>query len=580
MELATVRMPLNNKHSALAKAIETMGRSISDEAARHVVIDRDDDIYQAYVDVALTRSGKLVCVWRETAAHAEGEWARLVMKHSLDLGRTWSDRILLADSSKILWLLSNILCLRDGRLVINACSVGGESYLFWSEDDGETWSEPREIDVEGIAPRRPVELPNGTLLQSLSQEFPRKNHWRNNNRTVVYQSTDGDAWSFLSVAAESDILAPCEAPIVQLHDGTLVCYYRENSCLHHPTLKNYSYDNGRTWTEPEVTGLYAFQPNASVLTDSRVLFTYCNVGGNCGACAWCGDGYDSTAAQASARWKDDGCVTLLDDSLRIKTTGDPESRPPFFLLLPAENDKSTIIFEARLKCMENATGDACIINIIEAGELRFYHDRVELVHEPVPEKPGRDFSWGRDIKVAESFKVDATEFHTYRIVRSPERILTVSVDNVPRLRTANLMKTRPVPYGAPMHDLNCFGTSPHIPGQFHLRSPVVPQKTRGESYWQFVKLRVTNPTLPEYQYSWQASSGRYPNQYERDHILEIAYDPRGDPGEPHTIELPDGRIYCVYHTAATLEKGRNPSHNPYIMGCYIHLCDLSSRSHA
>ena len=556
-------------------------RSISDKVRQHVVIDRDDDVYQAYVDVALTNSGKLVCVWRETAAHAAGSWARLVMKQSFDMGKTWSDHIILADSSKIHWLLSNILLLKDGRLVINACSDGGEGYLFWSVDDGETWSKPQEIDVEGIGPRRLVELHNGTLLQTVTQEFPRKNHWRNNFSTVLYQSTDsGTTWSFLSVVAESDVLALCEAPIVQLHDGTLVCYFRETSCLHHPTYKNYSYDNGKTWTEPEVTGLYAFQPNASVLNDGRVLFTYCNVGGNSSAYAWCGDGYDSTGVQASARWRNDGCVTLTPDGLRIKTTGDPKSRPPFFLLLPAETDKSTIIFEARLKCMENATGDACIINIIEAGELRFYPDRVDLVHELIPKKPGRDFSWGRDIKVVESFKVDAAELHTYRIVRTPDRTLTVSVDNVPRLKTKKLMETRPVRYGASDHDFNCFGTSPHIPGQIHLRSPVVPQKTKGESYWQYVRLRVTNPTLPEYHYNWHASSGRYPNQYERDHILEIAYDPMADPGEPHTIELPDGRIYCVYHTAAAAEKGTNTYANPYIMGCYIHQSDLPARSHA
>ena len=370
------------------------------------------------------------------------------------------------------------------------------------------------------------------------------------------------------------MLALCEAPLVQLHDGTVVSYYRENSCLHHPTYKNYSYDNGNTWTEPEVTGLYAFQPNASVLKDGRVLFTYCNVGGNCGAYAWCGDGYDATGVQASARWRNDGCVSLEPEGLRIRTTGDPKSRPPFFLLLPAETDESTIVFEARLKCMENATGDACIINIIEAGELRFYPDRVDLVHDPTPKKPGPEFCWGEKIEVVESFPVDATEFHTYRMVRTPDRILTVSVDNMPKLETKKLMETRPVPYGAGMHDLNCFGTSPHIPGQIHLRSPVVPQKTRGESYWQYVKLRVTNPTLSEYHYSWHASSGRYPNQYEGDNILEIAYDPMADPGEPHTIELPDGRIYCVYHTAAESEKGEDGFSNPYIMGCHINLGDL------
>ena len=549
-------------------------RSIDHDASRHVLIDRDDDVYQAYVDVALTTSGKLICVWRETAAHASGNWVRLVMKQSLDLGETWSDRTVLADGSRIDWLLSNIICLKDGRLVINACSTDGQGYLFWSEDCGETWREPKEIDVQGIGPRRLLELHDGTLLQTVEKLLTRKNHWRDALGTAVYQSDDGGAsWSFLSVAAESDVLSLCEAPIVQLQDSTLVCYYRENSCLHHPTFKNYSYDNGKTWTEPEATGLYAFQPNATVLKDGRVLFTYCNVGGNSSIYAWCGDGYDSTGPQASARWRNDGCATLTPEGLRIKTTGDCENRPPFYLLLPAETDESTILFEARLKCIENATGDACIVNIIEAGELRFYPDRVDLVHEAIPQD-SKTYDWGKDIKVVESFKLEATEFHTYRIVRTPDRTLTVTVDNVQRLKTRKLMRTRSSPFGAAMHDFNCFGTSTHIPGQTHLRAPVVPQKTKGESYWQYVKLRVTNPTLPDYQFDWHVSSGQYPNQYERDYIFEIAYDPNGDPGEPHTMELPDGRIYCVYHTAAKSERGEEVFRNPYIMGCTIHPSDL------
>ena len=551
-------------------------RSISDDNSRHVLIDRDDDIYQAYVDVALTNSGKLVCVWRETAAHAAGTWSRLVMKNSSDLGKTWSQRMILDDGAKIDWLLSNVVRLKDGRFVINAVTTTGDGYLFWSEDDGERWSGPQPTGTKGIGPRRIVELHNGTLLQPLHRELPRINHWRNRARTIVYQSTDGGAtWNLLSVVADSDVLALCEAPMVQLPDGTVVCYYRETSILHHPTYKNFSYDNGKSWTKPEPTGVVAFQPNTTLLKDGRVLLTYLNVGGNCAAYAWCGDGYDSTGAQASACWRNDGCATLTPEGLRIKTTGDPKSRPPYFLFPPAESDKSTIVFEARLKCLENATGDACIINIIEAGELRFYPDRVDLVHEPLPQKSKPIPKWGKNIKVVESFDVDATEFHTYRIVRTPDRILTVSVDDVQRLKTDKLMKTRPVRFGAGGHDYNCFGTSPHIPGQASVRHAVVPQKTKGESCWQSVSLRVTNPTLSEYEYNWQASSGQYPNQYERDNLLEIAYDPKGDVGEPHSVELPDGRIYCVYHTAAKSEKGRVESRNPYIMGCYIHLSDLN-----
>ena len=121
---------------------------------------------------------------------------------------------------------------------------------------------------------------------------------------------------------------------MKLHDGTLVCYFREDSGLHYPTFKAYSYDDGNTWSEPQETGVFGYQPNASVLKDGRVLLTYLNVGGNCGAYAWCGDGYDPTGARAPACWREDGSLTLTADGLRIRTTGDPRARPPYFLLHP------------------------------------------------------------------------------------------------------------------------------------------------------------------------------------------------------------------------------------------------------
>ena len=90
--------------------------------------------------------------------------------------------------------------------------------------------------------------------------------------------------------------------------------------------------------------------------------------------------------------------------------------------------------------------------------------------------------WGNNIKVVESFEVDATEFHTCRIVRTPDRILTMSVDDVLRLKTDKRRKAQPVRFGATGHNYYCFGTSLHIPGQASVRHAVVPQKTKGESY--------------------------------------------------------------------------------------------------
>ena len=96
-------------------------KSIHGLSDRHVTIDRDEDVYQAYADVALSDDGRLICVWREAAGHASGDWARLVFRESLDLGRTWGERQILADESICQWAMPRINKLADGRLWIPQC---------------------------------------------------------------------------------------------------------------------------------------------------------------------------------------------------------------------------------------------------------------------------------------------------------------------------------------------------------------------------------------------------------------------------------------------------------------------------
>ena len=555
-------------------------RSLHNLSDRHVLIDRDDEIYQAYADAALTPSGRLICVWREAAGHARGSWARLVMRQSADLGRTWSDRRVLADESVCQWAMPRINVLSDGRVVVNAAGFADENsnFLFWSHDEGRTWSAPQMLRVRGIQGRRLVELADGTLLLPLAEiDVPRKRAWRQRTRVTLWASEDGGrSWTFRAVIAESPVLAHDEAPVAKLPDGTLFSYMRENSILHYPSFATYSHDDGRTWTEPVASPMYAVQPNATVLRDGRLLLTYENVGGTLGIYAWCGDGHEATGFEPSASDGNDGCATLTGEGLRIATTGDPRETPPIYLLAPAEDDTSEIVFEARLKCLGNATGDACAINVLEAGEVRFFPDHVAFVQEPLDYTAKQSKFTGKVTTVA-SFELDATRFHTYRIVRGGDRTLTIAVDGVERLQTDSLLRTRPTGRGPAGHDVNCFGASFISPGACGARSPVMPRDTRGESVWQAVSLRVTNPTLPDHNWCWSADNGELPNQYERDHMLEIARDPHGDCGEPGAVELLDGRIFVAYHTAKdSPEPPGFPVDRPlpYIMGAFIHPEDL------
>lgn len=54
------------------------------------VVSCDPKIYEAWPDIALTPSGKLVCVFSECTHHCNRDYTRIVTVESTDRGRTWS----------------------------------------------------------------------------------------------------------------------------------------------------------------------------------------------------------------------------------------------------------------------------------------------------------------------------------------------------------------------------------------------------------------------------------------------------------------------------------------------------------
>ena len=113
-------------------------------------ISRDDSIYEAFPDVALTLSGKLVCVFAECTHHANRDYTRIVTTDSVDRGRTWSPKRPLTEPTRgfpVFWNCPRITTLRDGRLAVlvdkpsspegSAAPEECPNYLFFSDDEGE-----------------------------------------------------------------------------------------------------------------------------------------------------------------------------------------------------------------------------------------------------------------------------------------------------------------------------------------------------------------------------------------------------------------------------------------------------------
>lgn len=131
--------------------------------------------------------------------------------------------------------------------------------LITSEDDGETWSEPRRLPegILGPVKNKPVELADGTWLSPSSTEH---DGWR----LHFERSTDqGETWEKIG-PVEQNGFESIQPSILVHGDGVLQALSRTKQGVLSST---WSFDNGETWTPTESSGL----PNPGSGTDAVTL---------------------------------------------------------------------------------------------------------------------------------------------------------------------------------------------------------------------------------------------------------------------------------------------------------------------
>ena len=131
-------------------------------ALQKFIVSRDDSIYHAWPDVVLCKSGKMICTFTECVSHADRNKSRIVMVESYDRGRTWSEKRPLTEvtTAEDYYNNARISLLPDGRLAIICDREYGkekpetklEVYVWFSSDEGKTWSEPILTPAVGIVP--------------------------------------------------------------------------------------------------------------------------------------------------------------------------------------------------------------------------------------------------------------------------------------------------------------------------------------------------------------------------------------------------------------------------------------------
>lgn len=257
-------------------------------------VSRDDAFYHAWPDLALTPSGRLVCVFSECTHHFDRSHTRIVVVTSDDRGRTWSAKkqvtppLLKKVRTDRHWNCARITQLADGRLVVIVDRVAGEkegnrkgeqsNWLWFSTDDGETWSEPVATPIIGIVPDQIIEIDRGpyagrwttcavTVTGGDNDELWQQRCW--------YSDDKGLTWHGPSVIAADPSLKLCEGSIISLPEGELVCFLRENSWIGLDGYRAISRDGGKTWGELSNFPLPGcHRPTSGLLQSGNVLITY------------------------------------------------------------------------------------------------------------------------------------------------------------------------------------------------------------------------------------------------------------------------------------------------------------------
>ncbi|HTO02444.1 MAG TPA: hypothetical protein VL069_02025, partial [Opitutus sp.] len=281
-----------------------------------------------------------------------------------------------------------------------------------------------------------------------------------------------------------------------------------------------------------------------------VLVTGRNMLGGLGTFGWVGD-----LRKEAGRYEIGGpaapaAMQLAPDSLVI------ENKPGYaarFSLLPPESSKSEIIFSVRVK-VEGPPGKPVAFLSL---------NRIMSFRGPVMLKIASDGLWLTDNLADEKKVANMTQYREVAI-RHKRGLLQVYLDD-------QLAFSSPVSW-------ETYALRDFLSDDPTKRTQFGQIGDEGRSHWQRVSYRVFNRTLPIATWHWQAKDGKWPDQYQRDRLVQIHSNPIGvkhrpDHGYSSWLTLKDGRIFLVDYT----NRGDAPNKS-HLVGVYINPEDIAERS--
>jgi len=206
-----------------------------------------------------------------------------MLTDSSDRGRTWTPKRPLTEGTRgsdFFYNCPRISKLPDGRIVIVVDRVytkcqedrtkTAKVVMYFSDDNGNTWSSAAETPMRGIVPDKLLVLKNNRWILSA--------HHNEDGKLAQYlrfSDNQGITWSDPVVVAKSPDFNLCEASILPLDNGALAAFMRENSGMGYDCKKTISRDNGETWgpvIDFPLPGCH--RPVSGMLSDGKIMITY------------------------------------------------------------------------------------------------------------------------------------------------------------------------------------------------------------------------------------------------------------------------------------------------------------------
>jgi sialidase-1 len=227
------------------------------ETSEVFVAARDGFVSIRIPAVVVTRRGTVLAFAEGRAAHADQARNKIVLKRSSDAGRTWSPlAVVAADQPHALNNPCAVVVGETGRVLLmyqrypghlregsRQTAVGYDgpdvvrSLLVWSDDDGLTWSAPRDLTRQVKRPERATTICSGPGIGIQLTRGPHRGRlvfpfnegpfgrWQN---YVVYSDDRGETWRWGEDVPGALVADPKgersqinEVQVAELADGSL-----------------------------------------------------------------------------------------------------------------------------------------------------------------------------------------------------------------------------------------------------------------------------------------------------------------------------------------------------------------------